>query len=188
MYRRGLLLILSSGFPKTCSFKILLAVPRFLLFIQSPKRNTRQTKTYFTMRKITFILLPLIAVGLLSCKKNDDSTETINFTSSEFKKFVLIKYDANKDLELSIEEASAIKILNLSERHLGSVNGIEYFTNLTELDVFENYLTELDVSKNTKLIYLNCESNPDLPILTMKKGQHISNIEKDDHTEIVRIN
>ena len=47
----------------------------------------------------------------------------------------------------------------ISNKSITSLKGIEYFTYLMELYCRNNQLTELDVSKNTKLRTLSCENN-----------------------------
>lgn len=48
----------------------------------------------------------------------------------------------------------------IARKGLTSLKGIEYFTALTELRCNNNQLTTLDVSKNTALTVLWCETNP----------------------------
>ena len=65
-----------------------------------------------------------------------------------FKKYFL--YDSD------LEKPTTIDVTNKS---ISSLKGIEYFTNLTELKCGTNKLTSLDLSKNTKLTKLYCGSN-----------------------------
>ena len=47
----------------------------------------------------------------------------------------------------------------INQRLIYDLTGIEYFTEMEELSCYSNYLTSLDLSKNTKLKYLNCDGN-----------------------------
>jgi alpha-tubulin suppressor-like RCC1 family protein/Leucine-rich repeat (LRR) protein len=61
--------------------------------------------------------------------------------------------------KITIADASAVTILNLSNSNIKDLTGIEYFTSLTYLDVSSNQLTTLDVRKNILLETLNASSN-----------------------------
>lgn len=52
-----------------------------------------------------------------------------------------------------------VKTLNVSNKGLTSLKGIEYFTALTILNCYKNSLTDLDVSKNINLTTLSCQTN-----------------------------
>ena len=52
-----------------------------------------------------------------------------------------------------------LTVLNIGERNLTSLKGIEYAVNVTTLFCDKNQITELDVSSNTKLEFLNCNKN-----------------------------
>ena len=78
--------------------------------------------------------------------------------------------DANRDGQISIKEAEAVKMIHLykgetaeeieaADGRVGSLEGIEYFTNLVYLNCQGNELTEVDLSHNTKLKDLNLMFN-----------------------------
>ena len=113
------------------------------------------------------------------------------------------KIDNNNDGYISFHEvddwnnsvAAENRVFMLDERHIRSLDGIEYFS-ITQLSCSINQLTALDVSKNTALTYLNCSSNqltsldlsnntalitlycniPSLKTLYLKKGHSINGI------------
>jgi hypothetical protein len=77
-------------------------------------------------------------------------------------------WDANGDGKLSPAEAAKVQSINVvgeysfeTDRYgdVASLEGIEYFTGLAELNCFGNQLSSLDVSKNTALTYLSCGFN-----------------------------
>ena len=106
-----------------------------------------------------------------------------NFPDEAFREKVRFFFDTNEDGFLSKEERNVIKDLDLNYDYspritesielkdtsewelyswlkgrgvIRSLKGIEFFENLEKLDCSHNELTELDVSKNTKLKYLEC--------------------------------
>lgn len=81
-----------------------------------------------------------------------------NFPGYDFKNFVE-QYDLNNDDSLSVDECSAVTSMVIDCVGYGGVKGIEYFTELVNLDCHDANLYELDLSKNTKLAYLDCSDN-----------------------------
>ncbi len=67
--------------------------------------------------------------------------------------------NTDKDSFITRTEAEAVKSLDLSSKSISSLEGIEYFSNLEELNCSENKLSALDVTKLTKLNYLKCNDN-----------------------------
>ena len=61
--------------------------------------------------------------------------------------------EANKE---AIEEVTS---LNIEDKNLTDISGIEYFTNLTSLDCSDNQLTALPVENLTNLTSLRCGNN-----------------------------
>ncbi len=81
------------------------------------------------------------------------------FEDVNFKAYCVENFDKDGDGEISVSEALLVTSINCSGKDIQSLSGIEYFTNLTELQCNDNQLTSLDVSHNTALTYLNCSSN-----------------------------
>lgn len=82
-----------------------------------------------------------------------------NFPDANFRSYVLASFDSNGDEKLDDEEIANVKYINAPSKTISSLKGIEYFTELLELDCDNNQLTSLDVSKNTKLVKLICSKN-----------------------------
>ena len=86
-----------------------------------------------------------------------------NFPDSAFRAFVKsskIDYDGDGYLNdaYPYKEISQITLIDVSNKGIKSLKGIEFFANLNTLSCKNNQLTELDVSKND-LIFLYCSGN-----------------------------
>ena len=102
-------------------------------------------------------------------KINDDITITCsivvgtaineeNFPDEKFRNWILAqKY--GEDGALTAEEIAAVTEINVSNKSISDLTGIEYFTALTSLNCEGNPLTSLDVSNNTALTELDCSYN-----------------------------
>ena len=87
------------------------------------------------------------------------SIDETNFPDANFRSYVLASFDSNGDEKLDDEEIANVKYINAPAKTISSLKGIEYFTELLELNCDNNQLTSLDVSKNTKLVKLICSKN-----------------------------
>ncbi|WP_099224842.1 hypothetical protein [Listeria costaricensis] len=58
-----------------------------------------------------------------------------------------------------LDELKRIKFLNLEDRNIKSLEGIQHLTELEILVCGSNKLTSLDVSQNKKLVELHCDRN-----------------------------
>lgn len=67
--------------------------------------------------------------------------------------------DFNNDGEIQVSEAEAVLWLNVNDRNIRSLEGIQSFKNITFLDCGNNLLTELDLSQNTDLKEIRCQNN-----------------------------
>ncbi|MBR6494616.1 MAG: leucine-rich repeat domain-containing protein, partial [Prevotella sp.] len=91
-----------------------------------------------------------------------------NFPDEQFRNYVKSKLDIDQDGVLSTIEISAAQNLVLPTT-IANHKGIEYFTEMTNLNCSNSYLTKLDLSKNTKLSFLQCENNLSLSSLVFPK-------------------
>ncbi|MGL4956273.1 MAG: InlB B-repeat-containing protein [Bacteroidales bacterium] len=66
-------------------------------------------------------------------------------------------------------------IMDISSKNIADIKGIELFTNLKELDCGYNNVTNVDLSKNTKLTYLSLEEN-DLTSLDISKNTALTDL------------
>ncbi len=82
-----------------------------------------------------------------------------NFPDSTFRDIVSSICDTNLDGVLDDSEISRTHTLQLDEKGITSLKGIEYFTALNIPECYDNQLTALNVSKNKRLRELFCNSN-----------------------------
>ena len=94
---------------------------------------------------------PVVPVGI--------AIDETNFPDAVLRDYLVENYDFAKDGILTDEEIRNTKVLYITWDYVENMKGIEYFTALEELDCSGNELTELDLSKNTKLRYLDCCCN-----------------------------
>ena len=80
-----------------------------------------------------------------------------NFPDSNFRKFIEGYMGVQSGGSFSKTDASAMtKQMDCGNKNIKSLKGIEYFTNLADLDFPDNPITDVDLSKNTALTRLEC--------------------------------
>ena len=120
--------------------------------------------------------------------------DATNFPDGAFRQYVADNFDKDKDGALNQTERNAVKEIEISNSGCTSLQGLKYFSkltdllcgdnNLTELDVSENpelgqllcynnSLTSLNLNKNTKLRSLNCNNNK-LTVLDLRENKSLS--------------
>ena len=128
--------------------------------------------------------------SIITCKANDGSgvqatcTVTVNdwgisinstnFPDEIFRNY-LLQQDYGQDGKLTSNEISTITEINVQQKEICSLKGIEYFTALTHLYCRGNQLEFLDVSRNTALVLLDCEGNK-LTSLDLKYNTALSSL------------
>ncbi|MBQ6973039.1 MAG: putative Ig domain-containing protein, partial [Synergistaceae bacterium] len=89
----------------------------------------------------------------------DVAVDAANFPDSVFRQYVSDNFDKDGNGYLSDGEiAGATRIEEIDSKGISSLKGVEYFTALKYLDCNSNQLIKLDVSHNTDLTYLRCDS------------------------------
>ncbi|HUX95960.1 MAG TPA: hypothetical protein VMV47_09535 [Bacteroidales bacterium] len=108
-----------------------------------------------TIIKILYLIL--IIAGLCQCKKYDPlvAIPDNNFLNA----LKELGIDKDGDGIISKVEAAEVTFLNVYNRNISSLKGIEAFVNMDSLDCSYNQLTSLDVSNNPLLLMLNCYDN-----------------------------
>ena len=85
--------------------------------------------------------------------------ETISFVDPAFEKIAVTICDLDGDGKVSRAEALNLEALDITNKGITDLTGIEWFTNLRILNCSENSsLKTLDISSNTALEELNCRS------------------------------
>ena len=88
------------------------------------------------------------------------SQDIVDIPDPNFKQALIDEgVDTNGDGEIQVSEAEVVNIINVANKEIESLVGIEAFVNLVELDCSLNSLSSLDVSHNTNLEILNCWRN-----------------------------
>lgn len=111
---------------------------------------------------MSLVLAFALALGLVPVTAfAEESGILINATSfpdSAFRTYVAT-LDTSNDGKLSDSEISAVTSMNVDNLGIGSLEGIEYFTELETLSCSGNKLVGLDLSANTQLVNLTCTGN-----------------------------
>ena len=124
-------------------------------------------KTYVktTQKEVTFAAGKITNLGVLDIA---NFTEALNaaFANAVKESNPNIGWRANPDGTVSLDEDNKLQIimnggtfLDLPNKNITSLAGIEYFTDLEHLDCMGNQLTTLDVTKLTNLKNLFCSDN-----------------------------
>src|SRR6476469_7801830 len=107
------------------------------------------------MKNLYLILLSLIGFSA--------SSQIINVPDANFKNALLNPtfgiIDTNGDGEIQISEAQAVTGMNVDNKNINSLAGIEYFINLTYLGCSGNNLVSVDFSALTHLGLLEILGN-----------------------------
>ncbi len=114
-----------------------------------------------------YIIIPLLLLFQTFC------AQTITIPDANFKNALInslcvdtngdgtfdTDVDTNNDNEIQISEAEAVSRLNVSDKNIAMLEGIEKFTNLELLYCTNNKLTNLDFSQNLEMVNLFCNQN-----------------------------
>ena len=92
---------------------------------------------------------------------NELPIDEAHFPDADFRAYVSAYCDANGNGWLSADEIEAVTDICMEEDHdLYNVQGIEYFTELTYLVIDSNpHLTSMDLTANTKLVHIEVWNN-----------------------------
>jgi hypothetical protein len=107
------------------------------------------------MKRVVFLSLNLLWTTFVLA-------QVVNIPDANFKKALVDNpsINTNKDAEIQVSEAVAYTgEINVFNKKIQNLTGIEAFVNLTSLNCNYNKLTILDVSKNVALKSLSCGKN-----------------------------
>lgn len=107
------------------------------------------------MNKILTLILLLFLLES-SVAQNGDY---VTFKDSNFLQALLsanLNIDLNRDSKIQFEEAKSVTKLNLANKNIFSLQGIEFFTNLKYLDCSYNFIDTIDLQKLQQLEEIVC--------------------------------
>ncbi len=113
------------------------------------------------MKKISLLFSVLSVMVLLSNCTGSDSKKIVVIPDPNFKAYLLEHFDKNKDGQISLAEAKAVKEIDCSGRNIKDLTGIEHFKNLISLNCSDNQLDEVILHQNSKINWLACKNNSD---------------------------
>ena len=102
--------------------------------------------------------IPVRPVVAGSSTPSGITIDETTFPDENFRNWVLAQ-DYGQDGVLTEAEIAGVMEIDVNNKNIASLKGIEYFTTLTSLYCYNNQLTSLDVSQNTALMQLRCYGN-----------------------------
>ena len=117
------------------------------------------------------------AESSVSTQAEEDAVaiDATNFPDGAFRQYVADNFDKDKDGALNQTERNAVKEIRISNSGCTSLQGLKYFSKLTDLFCNDNNLTELDVSENPELKRLICYNNS-LTSLNLNKNTKLESL------------
>ena len=106
------------------------------------------------MKKL--LLFSLAALMAALAAHADVTINSTNFPDANFRSYLLSEYPSGT---ITTAQLNARTELVVESKYIYDAKGVEYFTQLTKLDFYNNKLTSIDVSALTKLTYLNLGKN-----------------------------
>ena len=119
---------------------------------------------------VVFICLSSLSVASGEIEVSIDKT---NFPDDVFRKYVE-QFDTDGNKALSHAELDEVWKINVNQKGIKTLKGIEFFDELGCLFCANNQLTSLDVSQNEWLLQLECQSNQ-LTSIDLKKNTNLQN-------------
>lgn len=166
-------------------------------------KRTRLVSALLTLAMV-FTFLPFSAFAAEGDIAIDDTTV---FPDAGFREYLLYGYhyvdgtktriDTDKNRILSQGERMAVKIMDVSTYEVYGLEGIEYFTELRELNCTKRPIGSLNLRKNTKLEQLRCKdsgltkldlsNNPEITVLDCSNN-NLGNLNLSNNKKLVNLN
>jgi len=133
------------------------------------------------MKKLLLISL-LLLIGSLAALA-DVTINSTNFPDANFRAYLLSQYPSGT---ITTSQLNSRTTLDVSQKQISNLQGIQHFVGLTTLRCYSNNLTSLSLSSNTRLTYVDCSdnnlSNLDASTLTALKtlrcqNNHLRNLD-----------
>ena len=110
------------------------------------------------MKQLKNLFVAFALCAPLTAAAQDIEINEDNFPDENFRNY-LLEQDYGADGVITETEIEGITDINVYNKNISSLKGIEHFTALTYLQCDWNKLTALDVSSNTELTLLDCDGN-----------------------------
>lgn len=101
--------------------------------------------------------------------------DRVHIPDAGFAEYCLTHFDANKDGVLVRREIASVTNIDVTNKKIKSLQGIEFFSSLTTLNCSHNDIASLDLSRNSRLTSLNCLSN------------RLTSLDLSDNTELTHL-
>lgn len=141
------------------------------------------------MKKIVLILTTVLLTSLAALA--DVAINSTNFPDANFRNFLKSKYMLSV---ITTAQLNACTELDLNSLDIADLTGIQYFTQLTKLNCFNNEITSVDLRANTKLQELNLgynkltsidlSANTQLQVLYLHHNQFNSTLSVANHSQL----
>jgi len=109
--------------------------------------------------KIKLLIFFIMVITNVFYSNLDIYAADVNIPDSNFKSYMVEKFDSNNDGKIQESEAQTAGSIDVGSRSILSLTGIEACTNLTSLKCDSNQLTSLDVGACSNLLSLDCSGN-----------------------------
>ncbi|MFI0429068.1 T9SS type A sorting domain-containing protein [Mariniflexile sp. HMF6888] len=110
------------------------------------------------------------------CDGNSGSQDLTHVPDNNFEQaLIALGYDTVLDDYVTTANISKVTSLDVSDKSINDLTGIEAFTALTSLNCRKNNLSVLDLSNNLSLTYLNCSLNS-ISSLDVSKNVLLTNL------------
>ena len=147
------------------------------------------------------IILAVLVCSLFSCELSENKkslNKKVAIYDNNFeRKLIELKYDDIIDGYVSKDGIKYCRFLDLSALGLFDLKGIEAFDSLRKLNVSNNQLTSIDLSKNTELVEINIgynqltsidlSKNTGLVEINIENNQ-LTNMDLSKNTKLVNLN
>ena len=106
------------------------------------------------MKKLLLIFLFVLTATLAA--RADVTINATNFPDANFRAYLMSEYPSGV---ITTAQLNARTELEVNNKNISNMKGVEYFAQLTRLSCYGNNLTSIDVSNNLQLTYLNVYDN-----------------------------
>ena len=135
-------------------------------------------------RLLSILLLCCMVLTLLptaAFAAGDVNINETNFPDTNFRQYVKDEFDKDGNEVLSADEIAAADTIFVTGKPITSIEGIAYFTALTNLMCSNTKLTTLDTSHNTELVFLECNEVSTLTSLNVSQNTKLKVLRCNDN-------